>query len=303
MLPKLEGFACAQLGFLDPNVLATVRDELASLEKTVLARPDLRAVLTDTSITGPARGLILHDLLNDKVDATTLRIAAYAATYVPAQDVPHALADLAVLVREFVLDGHFTLPSLGLIAARQRVGGFADAMLDEVETSNFDEIEDELFRWARTIDANLELRRLLLDRDAPLASRTGTVEALLAGKVNDVTLHLALFTIGGGRPRDVVGTLDFLVDYVAKARDWRVARVHSARPLDDENRTDLIRSLTTLTGKNVELQVAEDPSLLGGVLVEIGDLRLDATTRGRLGALRDAVASGHLYESAMNRND
>jgi len=129
-----------------------------------------------------------------------LRIAAYAATYVPAQDVPHALADLAVLVREFVLDGHFTLPSLGLIAARQRVGGFADAMLDEVETSNFDEIEDELFRWARTIDANLELRRLLLDRDAPLASRTGTVEALLAGKVNDVTLHLALFTIGGGRP-------------------------------------------------------------------------------------------------------
>jgi len=56
-----------------------------------------------------------------------------------------------------------------------------------------------------------------------------------------------------------------------------------------------------LTGKNVELQVAEDPSLLGGVLVEIGDLRLDATTRGRLGALRDAVASGHLYESAMNR--
>jgi F-type H+-transporting ATPase subunit delta len=295
MLPKLEGFACAQLGALDSNVVATVRDELASLEKTVLARPDLRAVLTDTSITGPARGLILHDLLNDKVDATTLRV--------PAQDVPHALADLAVLVREFVLDGHFTLPSLGLIAARQRVGGFADAMLDEVETSNFDEIEDELFRWARTIDANLELRRLLLDRDAPLASRTGTVEALLAGKVNDVTLHLALFTIGGGRPRDVVGTLDFLVDYVAKARDWRVARVHSARPLDDENRTDLIRSLTTLTGKNVELQVAEDPSLLGGVLVEIGDLRLDATTRGRLGALRDAVASGHLYESAMNRND
>jgi F-type H+-transporting ATPase subunit delta len=303
MLPKLEGFACAQLGILDSNVLATVRDELATLEQTVLGRPDLRAVLTDTSITGPARGLILHDLLHDKVDATTLRIGVYAATFVPAQDVPHALADLAYLAREYAQDGRFTLASLGLIAARQRVGGFADAMLDEVETSNFDEIEDELFRWARTIDANLALRRLLLDRDAPLASRAGAVESLLAGKVNDVTMQLALFTISGGRPRDVVGTLDFLVDYVAKARDWRVARVHSARPLDDENRADLIRSLSTLTGKNVELQVAEDPSLLGGVLVEIGDLRLDATTRGRLGALHDAVSSGHLYESAMNRND
>lgn len=303
MLPKLEGFACAQLGSLDATALAAVCDELATLEQTVLGRPDLRAVLTDTSITGPARGLILHDLLNAKVRDTTLRICVYAATYVPAQDVPHAFADLAYLAREFAHDGIFTLPSLGLLGARQRVGGFADAMLDDVETSHFDEIEDELFRWARTIDANLELRRLVLDRDAALESRTGTVNALLAGKVNHVTLQLALFVINGGRPRDVVGTLDFLVDYVAKARDWRVARVHAARPLDDENRADLIRSLSTLTGKNVELQVAEDPSLLGGVLVEIGDLRLDATTRGRLGALHDAVSSGHLYESAMNRND
>jgi F0F1-type ATP synthase delta subunit len=61
----------------------------------------------------------------------------------------------------------------------------------------------------------------------------------------------------------------------------------------------LVGSLNTLTGKNVELQIAEEPSLLGGVLVEVGDLRLDATTRGRLGVLHDAVSSGRLYESAF----
>jgi F0F1-type ATP synthase delta subunit len=53
----------------------------------------------------------------------------------------------------------------------------------------------------------------------------------------------------------------------------------------------------------VELQIAEDPSLLGGVLVEIGDLRLDASTRGRLGALHDAVANGLDLESALQRNN
>ena len=58
-----------------------------------------------------------------------------------------------------------------------------------------------------------------------------------------------------------------------------------------------------MTGKNVELQIAEDTSLLGGVLVEVGDLRLDASTKGRLGALRDAVTSGRLYESALTKND
>jgi len=112
-------------------------------------------------------------------------------------------------------------------------------------------------------------------------------------------LRLCCYVIEGGRPRDVVGTLDFLVDYVAKARDWRVARVHTARPLDEASQAQLVGSLNTLTGKNVELQIAEEPSLLGGVLVEVGDLRLDATTRGRLGVLHDAVSSGRLYESAF----
>ncbi len=303
MLPKLEGYAAARLGSLDAAGLAEVAGELASLEQTVLGRADLRAVLTDTSIAAASRGLIVHDILDTKVHVVTREIAQYAASHAPAQEVPHSLGELAVAARELAQSGLFPLGGLGLLASRQRVSGFADAQLDHVDTQNFDEIEDELFRWARTVEGNLELRRLLLDRDAPLASRLGTVQALLGGKVDVVTLALASFVIEGGRSRDVVGTLDYLVDYVAKARDWRVARVHTARPLDDQSRADLVTSLSALTGKNVELQIADSPELLGGILVEIGDLRLDATTRARLGALRDAVSPGHLYESSLNRND
>jgi F-type H+-transporting ATPase subunit delta len=303
MLPKLEGYAAARLSSLNPAALATVSDELSSLEQTVLGRADLRAVLTDTSIASASRGLIAHDLLSGKVNDVTLQVAVYAAGNVPAQEVPHSLAELAFAARSLSQNGDFPLASLGLLASRQRVAGFADALLDDVDVQNFDEIEDELFRWARTVEGNLELRRLLLDRDSDLASRLGTVQALLGDKVDAVTLALARFVIAGGRARDVVGTLDYLVDYVAHARNWRVARVHTARPLDEQSRADLIASLTSLTGKNVELQVANSPELLGGVLVEIGDLRLDATTRARLSALRDAVSPGHLYESSLNRND
>ena len=303
MLPKLEGYAAALLGSLDSTVLATVASDLTSLEQTILSRSDLRAVLSDTSIAGVARGQILRDLLNGKISDTTLRLSVYAATAAPAQEVDHSIAELAVVAQVLHSTGEFAQSSLGLLAARRRVGGFADALLDDIDTSNSAEIESELFRWARTVESNQELRRLLLDRDAPLASRVGTVQQLLEGKVNPITLRLARYVIEGGRPRDVVGTLDFLVDYVAKARNWRVARVHTARPLDEASQAQLVGSLASLTGKSVELQIAEDPALLGGVLVEVGDLRLDATTRGRLGALHDAVASGRLYESALNRND
>jgi F-type H+-transporting ATPase subunit delta len=303
MLPKLEGFAAALLGRLDRGVLTTVVSDLDALSTMIQSRDDLSAVLTDTSIGHVARGQVVSDLLSGKVSAEAVRLSVYAATAVPAQEVPHAIDDLAHTARTLLEAGEFHHPGLGLLAARRRVAGFADAYLDEIDTENFSTVEDDLFRWARTVEANEALRQLLLDRDAPLEARLGLTTQLLAGKVDPVSLALAQFTIVGGRPRDVVGTLDYLVNYVAQSRDWRVARVHTARSLTDENQSELASSLTALTGKSVELQIADDPSLLGGVLVEIGDLRLDATTRGRLGSLRDAVASSRSLESALLRNN
>ena len=303
MQPALEGYVAAVLETLGADDLATAARDLRSVEETFMARADLHGVLTDTSISGPVRGQVVRELLSGKVGETTVRLAVYTAVCSPAQEVPHSLAEVAQAVHLFRDTGLLPLEGLALTAARRRVGGFADELLERLGTPVFATIEDELFRWARTVEASLGLRRLLLDRDAPLDARLGATTQLLAGKVDPSTLRLANFVIEGGRPRDVVGTLDFLVDYVARARDWRVARVHTARPLDAESQGELVGSLTSLTGHNVELQIAETPDLLGGVLVELGDLRLDATTRGRLDALADAVASGHLYETALNRHD
>jgi len=303
MLPKLEGYAAALLGSLDDATLTTVVGELTSLERAILAQPELRGMLSDTSITGVVRGQVLREVLTSKVHAATLRAAVYAASVAPAQEVTSAIGELAQAALVLDETGAFAQHSLGLLAARRRVAGYADALLEDLATDDFERIEEELFRWARTVEENLELRRVLLDRDAALGSRLGLVDQLLSSKVAPVTLRLAQYVIEGGRPRDVVGTLDFVVDYVAQARNWRVARVYTARPLDESAQADLVRSLAALTGTSVELQIADEADLLGGVLVEVGDVRLDASTRGRLAALHDSVSAGHFYESALTRND
>ena len=95
MLPQVEGFASALLEVADKSVVATVVSELASLEETVLARPDLRAMLTDTSLLAPVRAQVFLDLLHDKVCETTLRLAVYTAASSPAQQVPHEIAELS----------------------------------------------------------------------------------------------------------------------------------------------------------------------------------------------------------------
>lgn len=303
MLPKLEGYVAALLGALDETTLAAVADELTSLERAVLDQVELRGMLSDTSLTGVVRGQIVGDILAGKVRDETRRLAVYAATVVPAQEVPPAIGEVAQAAVVWRESGEGGARNLGLLAARRRVAGYTDAALENVPTSDFSQIEDDLFRWARTVEENIELRRVLLDRDAPVDSRLGLVDQLLSGKVSPLALELARYVIAGGRPRDVVGTLYFVVDYVAQLRNWRVARVYTARPLDDQSQADLVRSLGALTGFDVELQIADESDLLGGVVVEVGDVRLDASTRGRLAALHDSVSSGHFYEATMNRND
>ncbi len=293
MLATLEGYAAAVLGRLDDEQLTRVAHDLEVLTETVLARSDLRAALSDTAIAPLARGRVLDDLLRDKVSPEVVRLSVYAAQSVPAPDVVRSLDELAHVARERRENGATTFRSLGLLDARRRVGGYADALLGELATDRFSRVGEDLFRWARALEESVALRRVLLDRDAPFARRLALTHDLLAGRVDPVALDLADFCVTGGRPRDLVGTLDYLVNYVARARDWRVARVRSARQLDEVSRATLVDSLSTLTGKSVELHVTDEPELLSGVLVEVGDLRIDATTKGRLSALRDAVAADH----------
>jgi len=300
MQPKLEGYALALLGLQDATTLATTVAELGAFDRAILSQPELRAVLTDTALNAAVRGAVVRSLLEGKVNDATLKLAVYAASHSHAQDVPHAISELAMAALVQSERGAMELALLGLMAARHRAEGFTDAGLENVATADFARIENELSLWARTIESSVELRRILVDRDAALEQRLGLVVSLLGGKVLPATLALAEYVVIAGRARDIVGTLDFVVDYVAKARDWRVARIHSARPLDDASQEQLAKALSALAGKNVELQVSADATLLGGVIVEVGDLRLDASTKGRLSALHDAVSSGRVLESVLN---
>jgi F-type H+-transporting ATPase subunit delta len=147
------------------------------------------------------------------------------------------------------------------------------------------------------------LRHALGDRDLPVDARHGIVADLLGGKVRPATLSLVRYAIEGGRARDIVGTLDFLVEQTAAARGWRVARVRAGQPVDEAERRELSQALTRLAGSPVELQITVDPHLLSGVLVRVGDLQVDSTARGRLDALREHLLSGGWDEASYARPD
>ncbi|HEY5096680.1 MAG TPA: ATP synthase F1 subunit delta, partial [Acidimicrobiales bacterium] len=181
---------------------------------------------------------------------------------------------------------------LGRLGSRNRVSGYAAAVFETVTVAEIEEIEDQLFRFARTVESNRRLRGALGDRDLPVAVRQQVIAQLLGTQVLPATLRLAAYAVRGGRARDIVATLDALVDDAARARGWRVARIHAATEVGETQQRALSEALGVLAGNPVDLQMSIDPELLGGVVVEVGDLLVDSSTRHRLDELKE-----HLVES------
>ena len=218
MTARLEGYAAAVVGMVPDDDAPARAGELAAVEQLVSSHRSLRSALTDTAVPASSRRAILDDLLDDRVRSDVRRLAGFAAATVAAPDVIAALAWLSHRAH-MVAEGQEIVPAvLGHQAARQRVGGFAAALCDELPAERLDDVEDDLFRFARTVETTPALRAALTDRDLPAQVRRGVVADLIVAKVQPPTARLVDYAVLAARPRDIVGTLFWLVDRVAEAR-------------------------------------------------------------------------------------
>ena len=280
------------------RALADIASDLEAVDRLVRTTEQLEVALTDPALPGKVRRAVLSELVQGRVGERARRIAAYAAGAVRSQLVPAALDWAAMHARAAAECRATTVELLGHMAARQRVGGYAAAVFEELSNDDLGEVEDELFRFWRIVGSTPPLRSALGDRDVAVEGRLAIVHDLLASKVLPATLRLAGYAVRGGRPRDIVGTLNWLVEQTALARGWRVARVRSGQEVDEDERAKLEETLSRLAGSPVEIQVSVEPRLLAGVNVEIGDLQLDATVRGRLDRLKEHLLTEAWTEPA-----
>lgn len=299
MNPTLQGYSAAVLEAAGSSALAALAVELESIEQLVHTNATLLAALTDTTVRGPVRRAVMMDLLDGKVSEPARRLAAFACSAVKAPDVPAALGWVATRARHAAEGQEFEEIPLSLTQSRDRVGGFATAVHEDLSTPELESLEDDLFRFARIVASTPALRAALVDRDLDVAARQGLVTQLLEGKVQPSTIALVRYAVAGGRSRDFVGTLDWLVEQTAKARGWRIARVRSAAPIEEAQRAELSSSLTSVAGGPVELQVIIDEGLLSGAVIQIGDLQVDASARGRLDSLREHLTPGGWDDSGF----
>jgi F-type H+-transporting ATPase subunit delta len=172
----------------------------------------------------------------------------------------------------------------------ERVEGYANALLGVARSEGaLGEVEDELFRVARLLEGNDELRNTLTDAQLPSSRRQQIVEDLLGGRAHPVTTSLVSMVVGTGRARDLPKIIDELVKQSAAGANKEVAEVRSAVELTDDQKQRLIAALEAATGKQVELKVVIDATVLGGIVAQVGDTVIDGSVKTQLQQLQSAI--------------
>jgi F-type H+-transporting ATPase subunit delta len=137
--------------------------------------------------------------------------------------------------------------------------------------------------------------KLLLDAMAalrhprvPPASKKKLVHSALDGKVSAMTLKFLDLLVDKKRFDLMIMVSAVFAKLAAEKRGAAKAHVRTAAALSPEAQQQLAAKLKKFTGKDIELDVKEDPELIGGITVKIGDWVLDSSLRGQLRRLKES---------------
>jgi F-type H+-transporting ATPase subunit delta len=251
-----EGADTAALGSVAEGLLGVVRllDREGSLRRT-LGDPTVHAMATEH---------LLTSLLGGQVSEETLAIVLHAANL--RWSSPRDLVD--------------SLEVLGATAI----------FLVAEKTGELDRVSDELFRFARVVAGEPLLRSTLTDRGLDVERKRALLDGLLEGKVAAGTRQVVDALVLSPRGRTLEDGLAEYADLAADVRTRTLATVTTAVPLDDAQRQRLATSLTAQFGRQIQVQVEVDPTVVGGVLVRVGDEVIDGSTRHRLAQAGRAVS-------------
>ncbi|MCT2592386.1 F0F1 ATP synthase subunit delta [Streptomyces sp. N2-109] len=238
---------------VDAGALA---EELASVTTLLDREVSLRRVLTDPAQPGEAKAELIGRLLGGQVggEVTDLVSGMVRARWSRSRDLVDSIEELA--------------DTADLISAER------DGTLGEVE--------DEVFRFGRTVASSPDLRAALTSRTAKVSAQKELLHTLLGGRARPATERLLTRLVSAPRGRSLEGGLEALSKLAADRRDRSVAVVTSAVPLSEQQKRRLGAALATLYGREVHLNLDVDPSVLGGIAVRIGDEVINGSIADRL---------------------
>jgi F-type H+-transporting ATPase subunit delta len=151
-------------------------------------------------------------------------------------------------------------------------------------------VQEELSDFVESIREVPELRALLRDPQLDPRAKVAALEEILGG-ADELVRNFLLLVTERGRASELEEVQRELDRLVAAEAGQLTMELTTAIELSDQEATVIVDQIQQASGRTVEATRKVDPDLLGGVVLQVGSLRLDASLRGRLERLRRELAT------------
>lgn len=254
----------ASAATMDESALGALGADLGGMAAVLAGQAHLRRVFTETTIAPEDKAGMAARLLDGKVGAK--------ASAIVQETIRHRWSSGSDLV-----EGLRRLSRTAMFLRAERAG-------------DLDDVEDQLFRFGRIVDATPELSVILDDPGTPPVQRAELVSRLLSERAHPLTVELLTSLARNPGGRSFSHGISELVSQAAQRRDKVVAVVQSAIALSGEQHARLVAVLQRIYARDVVTHVVVDPAVGGGLRIRVGDEVIDGSVAGKLSTVRQRLA-------------
>jgi F-type H+-transporting ATPase subunit delta len=177
------------------------------------------------------------------------------------------------------------------VAVAQRM--YARALFEAArEAGRLEEVSEDLGALASALDDVPELRAFLRNPQIEPAGKAEVLGELTVGG-DHLVRNFARLVAEKGRAGEIAEMSAEYEVLLAAAQNRLAVELTTAHELSDEEAGSIVKTIEQASGRKVEATRTVDPSLIGGIVLQIGSHRADGSLRGRLERLRHDLATAH----------
>jgi F-type H+-transporting ATPase subunit delta len=168
------------------------------------------------------------------------------------------------------------------VAQRMYARALFEAARDE---GRLDQVSADLTAVAAAVAEVPELAAFLRNPEVDPAGKAGILEEISQG-ADELARNFLRLTAEKGRAGEIVEMSAELEALVAREKNRLTVELQTAHELSDAEAASIVRTIEEASGREIEATRSVDPSLIGGIVLQVGSFRADGSVRGRLERLR-----------------
>jgi F-type H+-transporting ATPase subunit delta len=157
------------------------------------------------------------------------------------------------------------------------------------EHGRLDTVHAELRDLVEATEEVPELGALVRNPELDRQAKTAALSRVLAD-ADELVRNFVLLVVEKGRAAELSEILRELDELVAREQRRLRLELTTAFALDEQEARRIVEQIERASGRTVDATRHVDPDLIGGIVLQIGSLRVDASVRGRLDRLRRTLA-------------